>query len=83
MINPATGRQVECAVTDDFAYGDTGRVEWVVEDPAHLEYEIRFQVTEKRPPLRPKNHTPSIGVGDLLRYNAGVPLPARQAGGSV
>ena len=75
VVNLATGRRVECAVTDDFAYDDKGRVEWVVEDPAHLEYEIRFQVTEKRPPLRPQNHTPLIGVGDLLRYNAGVPRP--------
>ena len=75
VTNSATGRRVECAVTDDFAYGDTGRVEWVVEDPAHLEYETRFQLTEKRPPRRPKDHTPLIGVGDLLRYNAGAPRP--------
>ena len=75
VIDAATGREVECAVTDDFAYGDTGRVEWVVEDPTHLKYEIRFQVTEKRPPLRPKDYTPLVGVGDLLRYNAGALRP--------
>ena len=73
VINLATGRSVECAVTDDFAYADSGRVQWVVVDPAHLKYEIRFQLTEKRPPLEPKNRTPMIGVGDLLRYNAGEP----------
>ena len=47
VINSATGREVESAVTDDFAYADKGRVEWVVADPAHLKYEIRFQVTKK------------------------------------
>jgi len=34
-----------------------------------------FRTVEKRPPLLPANYTPRIGVGDLLRYNAGVPRP--------
>ncbi len=29
----------------------------------------------KRPPLVPQNYTPLVGVGDLLRYNAGRPRP--------
>ena len=83
VMNSATGREVESAVTDDFAYADKGRVEWVVEDPAQLKYEIRFQVTEKRPPLEPRERTPLIGVGDLLRYNAGEPRPIFLAHGAA
>ncbi len=75
VVDLAAGRRVESAVTEDFAYADKGRVEWVVEDPTHLAYEIRFQVVEERPPLKAKGRIPLIGVGDLLRYNAGVPRP--------
>jgi len=75
VIDLKTGKPVPHAVTEDFAYGDKGRIEWVIKDPTHTEYEIRFRTVEKRPPLRPANYTPLIGTGDLLRYNAGVPRP--------
>ena len=75
VVDLASGEPVAFARTEDFAYGDRGRIEWVIEDPSHTEYEIRFGVLPKRPPLQPQEHTPTIGVGDLLRYNAGVPRP--------
>jgi len=73
VIDVTGNNEVPCAVTEDFAYGDKGRVEWIIEDPTHTEYEICFRTVAKRPPLRPAAYTPVIGVGDLLRFNAGAP----------
>jgi len=75
VVDVATGQPVPCAVSEDFAYADKGRVEWVIQDPARMVYDIRFRTIEERPPLRPADYTPPIGVGDLLRYNAGEPRP--------
>jgi len=75
VLNPATGHSVPHALPGDFAYGDKRRVEWVICDPAHIHYEIRFRVVAKRPPVLPRENTPLIGVGDLLRYNAGRQRP--------
>jgi hypothetical protein len=75
VIDLATGKPVAHAVTEDFACGDKGRVEWVIEDPTHRAYEIRFETVGQRPPLEPADVTPLIGVGDLVRYNAGAPRP--------
>ncbi len=74
VIDVATGEAVASAI-EDFQYGDTGRVEWVIENPTHREYEIRFRTMKQRPALVPRKYTPRIGVGDLLRYNAGEPRP--------
>ena len=63
------------ARTEDFAYSDKGRIEWVIKDPTHTKYEVRFKTAEKRPPLQPQEYVPMIGTGDLLRYNAGKPRP--------
>lgn len=75
VMDAANGEEVQVAVTEDFAYGDGGRVEWVVRDPSHKTYRICFQTCQKRPALAPAKYTPMIGTGDLLRYNAGVPRP--------
>lgn len=75
VVNVATGESVPRAVTEDFAYGDRGRVEWVITNPAHTEYEVRFRTTDVRRWPAPAGRTPRIGVGDLLRYNAGRPRP--------
>ena len=75
VIDTLGGNEVPHALSEDFAWGDTGRVEWVIDDPSHVEYEIRFRVADLRPPLLPPARTPMIGTGDLLRYNAGVPRP--------
>lgn len=75
VIDVATSKPVPHATNEDFAYGDKGRIEWVVGNPSHREYEIRFKTTAKRPPLMPAKFTPMIGVGDLLRFNAGTPRP--------
>jgi len=75
VINRATGRMVPSARTEDFAYSDRGRIEWVIADPKHTAWSIRFRTAGTRPPLRPQGHVPAIGVGDLLRYNAGPRRP--------
>ena len=75
VIDSKTGRSVPHALSEDFAYGDKGRVQWVIEDPTHTEYEIRFRTAVRRPPLSAHNVVPMIGTGDLLRYNAAEPRP--------
>jgi len=75
VIDMASEETVPHALNEDFAYGDVGRVEWVVEDPSHRRFEIRFRTVATRPALQPRTFTPLIGTGDLLRYNAGEPRP--------
>ena len=75
VVNVVTGKPVPFARSEDFAYGDRGRLEWVITDPGHTKYEVRFRASAVRPPLQPQARTPLIGVGDLLRYNAGQPRP--------
>ena len=75
VVDGMSGGVAPHARTEDFAYSDRGRVEWVIRDPAHREYEIRFRVADRRPPLEPQGYVPMIGNGDLLRHNAGEPRP--------
>jgi hypothetical protein len=75
VINLADGKVTPHSRTEDFAYGDRGRIEFVVANPAHRRFEIRFRTAQQRPPPRPQTFTPAIGVGDLLRYNAPLPGP--------
>lgn len=75
LRNVATDQVVPHALSDDFDYGDQGRVEFVAVDPTHTEFEIRFHAVEKRPPNRLRGFTPPIGTGDLLRFNSGRPGP--------
>ena len=75
ILNGATGKTVPFARTEEFAYGDRGRLEWVITYPSHKTFEIRFRTARERPPLEPQVYTPQVGVGDLLRYNAGAPRP--------
>jgi len=75
IINKATGKSVPFALSEDFAYNDRGRLEWVISDPAHKIFKIRFRTTQKRPSVEPSTYTPLVGVGDLLRYNANEPRP--------
>jgi len=70
-----TGELVSHALAEEFAYGEAGRVQWVIEEPTQLDYEIHFRTVKRRPALRPAKYTPLIGNGDLLRYNAGRPRP--------
>lgn len=73
VVNVATQQHVPHALGESLSYGDRGRVEFVVGDPQHREYRLRFRVVETRPPAEPLRYTPLIGTGDLLRYNAGEP----------
>ena len=75
LVDLASGEVVPIGRTDDFAYGDAGRIEWSIDDPSHREYEVRFQTETARPALQPQEYVPVVGVGDLLRYNAGAPRP--------
>ena len=75
IVNLRDGEVIPHARTEDFAYSDKGRIEWVIKDPTHTAYEIRFRTAEERPPLQPQEYIPMIGAGDLLRYNAGEPRP--------
>ena len=75
IINRATNKPIPHTLNEEFNYGDRGRVLWLIEDPSHREFEIRFRTAAQRPPRVPQKHTPLIGVGDLLSYNAGVPRP--------
>ena len=73
VVNARSGRPAP--LSEEFAHGDVGRVQWVTENPADTQFEVRFCVAEKRPPMKPAAHVPLIGTGDLLRYNAGRPMP--------
>lgn len=75
IIDESTGEAVACAVNEDFAYADKGRVEFVIADPQRRRYQLLFRITDRREPLLPQEYTPAIGVGDLLRYNAGRARP--------
>lgn len=75
VLDAATQEIIPCAVNEDFAYGDKGRIEWVITEPDHREYLIRFSSAPERPLRAPAAYTPLIGVGDLPRYNAGEPRP--------
>jgi len=75
VVNSKTGEVVPHALSSDFTYGDKGRVLWLIEDPAHKEYAIRFSTATKRPPLAPPKYVPMVGAGDLLRYNGGTARP--------
>ena len=75
VVDLASGASVDFARSQDLAYGDSGRIEWTIDEPGHGEYEIRFNTAAQRPPLVPQAHVPLVGTGDLLRYNAPTPRP--------
>ena len=75
VVNISTGQTVPNALSEHFAYGDKGRVQWVIDDPSHTKYEIRFQTAARRRPLVWRSDAPLIGTGDLLRYNTDAPRP--------
>jgi hypothetical protein len=70
----ATGQFIPRAI-ERFSNTDTLNVEWVIENPAHTQYEICFNTVGQRPAILPADYTPMIGVGDLLHYNAGEARP--------
>ena len=75
LLDKANEQSVPFNLSEDFAYGDRGRLEWVITDPDHKTYEIRFRTVPQRHCLKPMSYVPPVGVGDLLRYNAGEPRP--------
>ena len=75
VVDLASGTPVAFARSEDLAYGDRGRIEWTIDEPDHIEYEIRFATADCRPALVPQSYVPLVGNGDLLRYNAPSPRP--------
>ncbi|HTI49906.1 MAG TPA: VCBS repeat-containing protein, partial [Planctomycetaceae bacterium] len=75
VVDVATGSAIPAGVTEDFSYGDRGRLEWVIVDPKHATYDVKFTVVVQRPNREPQESVPLVGVGDLLRYNVGSPRP--------
>lgn len=75
VIDLSTGKAVPCSRTEDFAYGDAGRIEWVITDSRSRNYEVRFRAVLRRPALHPQAFVPRIGTGDLLRYSSAGPRP--------
>ena len=78
VLDLADGAPVPCNLAEEFAHSDVGHVEFAVRDPAHTRYELRFAAVapgQRRPHLAPRGHVPAVGVGDLLRHNAGEPRP--------
>ncbi len=70
-----TGTAVPYVLSEEFRTGDAGRIAFVIDHPAHTRFAIDFRVCRNpRPPPVP-DQTPLIGIGDLLRYNAGKPRP--------
>ncbi|MCA9097190.1 MAG: VCBS repeat-containing protein, partial [Planctomycetaceae bacterium] len=66
--NRGLNERVPAAIGEEFAFGDTGPVEWVIVEPDQREYEIRFEAQAVRPVRRELESPARIGVGDLLRY---------------
>jgi hypothetical protein len=74
VINLATGLHQPHALSR-FESATSLHVEWVIANREQVDYEIRFRTTPVRIAAHPQQYTPAIGVGDLLRYNAGRPRP--------
>lgn len=73
VIDAATKQRIPHALTEDFFYSDKGRIEFVIDDPKHSVFEIRFETANERPAIVEQSFIPMIGVGDLLRFNGGRP----------
>jgi hypothetical protein len=73
VIDAATKQRIPHALTEDFSYSDKGRIEFVIDDPKHSVFEIRFETANERPAIVEQSFIPMIGVGDVLRSNAGRP----------
>ena len=75
VCDAASGDVIDHSLDEAFCYSDRGRVRWLAADPARTKYEIRFRSAAQRPARIPQELTPIVGVGDLIRYNAGRPQP--------
>ena len=47
VLDAETGKVVLHTLGKDFAYGDKGRLLWVIEETTHTEYEIRFRTAAR------------------------------------
>jgi hypothetical protein len=65
------GAPLPHALSESFQWSTDGKVSWVLPPGDGQGVEIRFSVLPKPKPFLGQRHTPRIGDGDLLRYNAG------------
>ncbi|MBM3459931.1 MAG: VCBS repeat-containing protein, partial [Armatimonadetes bacterium] len=70
-----TGRAIPHALSDEFQFGDRGRVEWSALRPSQRVFDLRFRTVPLRPAPRARGLSLPIGVGDLLRYGGGQRRP--------
>jgi len=75
VFNLAAGTAEEISLSLSLTDSDKGRVRWIIQDPRHRDYEIRFETSSKKLWPAPKAFYPLIGTGDWLRYNAPAPRP--------
>ncbi len=83
-VDMDAGETVPHALSPEFAYGDKGRVCWVVRNPAHRRYEIRFRTAAERPPPhcpRGEKYAPSNGhTRKLANRSKAEPMGTRRPG---
>ncbi|HJP33706.1 MAG TPA: VCBS repeat-containing protein [Candidatus Latescibacteria bacterium] len=73
VVDLTDGATIPHHLAEDFAHGDRGCVEFVIRNPTHVHYELRFAAVRPggaRPHVAPTARVPMVGLGDLLRYNA-------------
>ncbi len=65
---------VDFRLDEQFKYGDSGRLLWLIRNPSMTVFRVAFDVVA-RPPRRPPDYVPAIGAGDELMFNTGEPAP--------
>ena len=73
VLDIADRAELPCAVAWDATRRYTARVMWVVTNPGHRAFAIRFHTAPSPSAAPVPAYVPPIGVGDLLRYNADTP----------
>lgn len=74
-ITDADGGFVHCNLSDDFLYGDSGRIHFLVEDSSRAEYRLVYSLKTPGAPAPLPSYIGLVGNGDCLRYNQGTPQP--------
>jgi hypothetical protein len=78
-----TRQPVAFQVSSDLDHGDQGRLAWTMRGNRAGRFRVRFRSVPQRPMRVPAAIQPAVGIGDLLRFNAGtdrplaLPYPAR------
>ncbi len=65
---------MEFRLSDDFKYGNKGKIFWVIKNPAVTQYRIYFQ-TGGDGQNDSRNYIPAVGLGDEIMFNTPEPHP--------